>query len=100
MTICLDNDIMLFSCLFLQRFTIEQKVQSVDSNRLDIESILTIPVVDQSDTGNITCIGTNEAGVNKSTTSLMVVGKLLDNSNTIQAHMGILAHIPITELDC
>ncbi|XP_055782592.1 macrophage colony-stimulating factor 1 receptor 1-like isoform X2 [Salvelinus fontinalis] len=76
-----------------KRFTIEQKVQSVDSNRLDIESILTIPVVDQSDTGNITCIGTNEAGVNKSTTSLMVVEKayirLSPQLSSKLAHQGL-----------
>uniref|UniRef100_A0A673XCG7 receptor protein-tyrosine kinase n=1 Tax=Salmo trutta TaxID=8032 RepID=A0A673XCG7_SALTR len=76
-----------------KRFTIEQKVQSVDSNRLDIESILTIPVVDQSDTGNITCIGTNEAGVNKSTTSLMVVEeayiRLSPQLSSKLAHQGL-----------
>uniref|UniRef100_A0A4W5L8H6 receptor protein-tyrosine kinase n=1 Tax=Hucho hucho TaxID=62062 RepID=A0A4W5L8H6_9TELE len=55
-----------------KRSTIEENVQSRDS-RLDIESILTIPAVDQSDTGNITCTGTNEAGVNSSATYLLVV---------------------------
>ncbi|CAB1337048.1 unnamed protein product [Coregonus sp. 'balchen'] len=75
------------------RFTIEQNVQSVDTNRLDIESILTIPAVDQSDTGNITCIGTNEAGVNKSTTSLLVVEepyiRLSPQPSSKLAHQGL-----------
>ncbi|KAL0974036.1 hypothetical protein UPYG_G00214550 [Umbra pygmaea] len=56
-----------------KNFTIKEKVSSNENNRLDIESTLTIFFVDQSDTGNITCIGTNEAGVNSSTTSLLVV---------------------------
>ncbi|KAM3866531.1 macrophage colony-stimulating factor 1 receptor [Diretmus argenteus] len=55
--------------------TIEEKVQSSGENRLDIESILTIHSVDLADRGNITCIGTNEAGVNSSTTYLLVVDK-------------------------
>ncbi|XP_062332370.1 macrophage colony-stimulating factor 1 receptor isoform X2 [Osmerus eperlanus] len=37
------------------------------------ESILTIPAVELSDTGNITCTGTNEAGANSSTTYLLVI---------------------------
>uniref|UniRef100_A0A7N8XSV5 receptor protein-tyrosine kinase n=1 Tax=Mastacembelus armatus TaxID=205130 RepID=A0A7N8XSV5_9TELE len=45
-------------------------------NRLDIQSILTIHAVDLADTGNISCIGTNEAGVNSSTTYLLVVDNL------------------------
>ncbi|KAK2849203.1 hypothetical protein Q5P01_009037 [Channa striata] len=55
--------------------TIEEKVRSSGENRLDIQSILTISAVDLADTGNISCIGTNEAGVNSSTTYLLVVDK-------------------------
>ncbi|XP_029917373.1 macrophage colony-stimulating factor 1 receptor isoform X2 [Myripristis murdjan] len=55
--------------------TVEEKVRSSGENRLDIESILTISAVDLADTGNISCIGTNEAGVNSSTTYLLVVDK-------------------------
>ncbi|XP_026186109.1 macrophage colony-stimulating factor 1 receptor isoform X2 [Mastacembelus armatus] len=54
---------------------IEEKVRSSGENRLDIQSILTIHAVDLADTGNISCIGTNEAGVNSSTTYLLVVDK-------------------------
>ncbi|TKS72411.1 Macrophage colony-stimulating factor 1 receptor 1 [Collichthys lucidus] len=53
---------------------VEEKVRSSGENRLDIQSILTISSVDLTDTGNISCIGTNEAGVNSSTTYLLVVG--------------------------
>ncbi|KAA0709845.1 Macrophage colony-stimulating factor 1 receptor CSF-1 receptor [Triplophysa tibetana] len=42
-------------------------------DRLAIESVLTIPAVRLSDSGNITCTGQNEAGANSSTTQLMVV---------------------------
>ncbi|XP_056625497.1 macrophage colony-stimulating factor 1 receptor [Triplophysa dalaica] len=42
-------------------------------DRLAIESILIIPAVRLSDSGNITCTGQNEAGANSSTTQLMVV---------------------------
>lgn len=38
-------------------------------------SKLILPAVNMSDSGNITCSGTNEAGVNSSTTSLLVVDK-------------------------
>ncbi|KAJ8337583.1 hypothetical protein SKAU_G00365490 [Synaphobranchus kaupii] len=41
--------------------------------RLAITSILTIPSVKKTDSGNITCQGTNEAGVNSTTTYLQVV---------------------------
>lgn len=57
------------------RVTVEEKVRSSGENRLDIQSILTISAVDLADTGNISCIGTNEAGVNSSTTYLLVVDK-------------------------
>lgn len=40
-----------------------------------IESTLTLPAVTMSDSGNITCIGANEAGINSATTNLLVVGK-------------------------
>ncbi|KAL4631354.1 macrophage colony-stimulating factor 1 receptor isoform X1 [Arapaima gigas] len=55
----------------------EEKVHSdhSDSNRLNIESILTIRAVNLSDTGNYTCIGVNEAGINSSTTYLKVIDK-------------------------
>ncbi|KAJ8405469.1 hypothetical protein AAFF_G00319420 [Aldrovandia affinis] len=52
--------------------SIEDKVHS-EGSRLDIQSILTIPSVNKADTGNITCLGINEAGVNSSTTYLQVV---------------------------
>lgn len=56
---------------------VEEKVRSSGENRLDIMSILTISAVELADTGNISCIGTNEAGVNSSTTYLLVVGQSL-----------------------
>lgn len=56
---------------------VEEKVRSGGENRLDITSILTISAVELADTGNISCIGTNEAGVNSSTTYLLVVGQSL-----------------------
>ncbi|KAM4586512.1 macrophage colony-stimulating factor 1 receptor [Fundulus diaphanus] len=55
--------------------TIEETVRSNGENRLDIQSILTISAVDLADTGNVSCIGTNEAGVNSTTTYLLVVDK-------------------------
>lgn len=64
------------SIFCLQKAMVEEKVRSSGENRLDIQSILTISSVDLTDTGNISCIGTNEAGVNSSTTYLLVVGKL------------------------
>uniref|UniRef100_A0A667ZXZ5 receptor protein-tyrosine kinase n=1 Tax=Myripristis murdjan TaxID=586833 RepID=A0A667ZXZ5_9TELE len=60
---------------YVMKSTVEEKVRSSGENRLDIESILTISAVDLADTGNISCIGTNEAGVNSSTTYLLVVDK-------------------------
>ncbi|CAJ1058560.1 macrophage colony-stimulating factor 1 receptor [Xyrichtys novacula] len=54
---------------------IEERVHSSGENRLDIQSIFTISAVDLTDTGNISCIGTNEAGVNSSATYLLVVDK-------------------------
>ncbi|KAG9346715.1 hypothetical protein JZ751_007029 [Albula glossodonta] len=51
---------------------VEEKVHS-EGSRLDIQSILTIPSVKKADTGNITCLGVNEAGVNSSSTYLQVV---------------------------
>lgn len=59
----------------MQKPVTEELVRSSGENRLDIQSILTISAVDMADTGNISCIGTNEAGVNSSTTYLVVVGK-------------------------
>ncbi|XP_034545156.1 macrophage colony-stimulating factor 1 receptor [Notolabrus celidotus] len=57
------------------RPTIEERARSSGENRLDIQSIFTLSTVDLTDTGNISCIGTNEAGVNSSTTYLLVVDK-------------------------
>lgn len=54
---------------------ITEIVRSNGENRLDIESTLTIAAVNLADTGNISCIGSNEAGVNTSTTYLLVVDK-------------------------
>ncbi|XP_072295619.1 macrophage colony-stimulating factor 1 receptor 1-like [Eucyclogobius newberryi] len=54
---------------------IEEEAKSNGENRLDIQSVLTISSVDLADTGNISCIGTNEAGVNSTTTYLLVVDK-------------------------
>ncbi|XP_036379764.1 macrophage colony-stimulating factor 1 receptor 1-like [Megalops cyprinoides] len=47
----------------------------VDSgrNRVSIKSTVTIPAVNVSDTGNLTCTGMNEAGLNSSTAHLQVV---------------------------
>lgn len=59
----------------LQKVTVEERARSQGENGLDIQSILTISAVDLADTGNITCIGTNEAGENSTTTYLLVVGK-------------------------
>ncbi|KAJ8281598.1 hypothetical protein COCON_G00041170 [Conger conger] len=50
----------------------EEKSHS-EGNRLDIVSILTIPSVKKTDTGNITCVGVNEAGTNSTITHLQVV---------------------------
>lgn len=50
-----------------------EEKSTMEGDRLAIESILTIPSVQQSDTGNITCTGQNEAGANSSTTQLLVV---------------------------
>ncbi|KAK5925132.1 hypothetical protein CgunFtcFv8_017680 [Champsocephalus gunnari] len=73
--------------------TIEENVRSNGENRLDIESILTIAAVDLADTGNITCTGTNEAGVNSSTTYLLVVDKayirLFPQLSPKLAHQGL-----------
>ncbi|XP_053498105.1 macrophage colony-stimulating factor 1 receptor isoform X1 [Ictalurus furcatus] len=44
-----------------------------EDNTVKIRSTLILPSVTMSDSGNITCIGTNEAGVNSSTTRLLVV---------------------------
>ncbi|CAL8263962.1 unnamed protein product [Lota lota] len=55
------------------RTTIKEDARSNGENRLDIESILTANSLGPDDTGNITCIGTNEAGVNSSTTYLRVI---------------------------
>ncbi|XP_062404924.1 macrophage colony-stimulating factor 1 receptor [Sardina pilchardus] len=51
---------------------VEENVQSKGS-QLDIESTFTIPAVTPEDSGNITCVGTNEAGINSSSTRLQVI---------------------------
>ncbi|CAB1325237.1 unnamed protein product, partial [Coregonus sp. 'balchen'] len=71
----------------VKRSTIEENVQSKDS-RLDIESILTIPAVDQSDTGNITCIGTNEAGEPYIRLSPQLSSKLAHQGLSIEVNEG------------
>ncbi|XP_049599936.1 macrophage colony-stimulating factor 1 receptor 1 isoform X2 [Syngnathus scovelli] len=77
--------------------TIEEKVRSSGENRLDIQSILTIHAVDLADTSNISCIGTNEAGVNSSTTYLLVVEKpyirLLPQLSPKLAHKGLAIEV-------
>uniref|UniRef100_A0A4W6C4I4 receptor protein-tyrosine kinase n=1 Tax=Lates calcarifer TaxID=8187 RepID=A0A4W6C4I4_LATCA len=64
---------------------------------VNIESILTISAVDLADTGNISCIGTNEAGVNSSTTYLLVVDKpyirLLPQLSPKLAHKGLSVEV-------
>ncbi|XP_071373460.1 macrophage colony-stimulating factor 1 receptor 1-like [Centroberyx affinis] len=77
--------------------TVEEEVRSSGENRLDIESILTVPAVDLTDTGNISCIGTNEAGENSSTTYLLVVDKpyirLLPQLSPKLAHQGLSVEV-------
>ncbi|KAM3612984.1 uncharacterized protein V6R79_018301 [Siganus canaliculatus] len=79
------------------KVTVEEKVRSSGENRLDIQSIFTIPTVDLADTGNISCIGTNEAGVNSSTTYLLVVDKayirLLPQLSPKLAHKGLSVEV-------
>ncbi|XP_051936314.1 macrophage colony-stimulating factor 1 receptor [Hippocampus zosterae] len=76
---------------------IEERVRSSGENRLDIQSILTIPAVDPADTGNISCIGTNEAGMNSSTTYLLVVDKpyirLLPQLSPKLTHKGLQVEV-------
>ncbi|XP_052430001.1 macrophage colony-stimulating factor 1 receptor [Carassius gibelio] len=50
-----------------------EEKSTMEGDRLAIESILIIPAVQLSDSGNITCTGQNEAGANSSTTQLLVV---------------------------
>uniref|UniRef100_A0A671KMC3 receptor protein-tyrosine kinase n=1 Tax=Sinocyclocheilus anshuiensis TaxID=1608454 RepID=A0A671KMC3_9TELE len=50
-----------------------EEKSTMEGDRLAIESILVIPAVQLSDSGNITCMGQNEAGANSSTTHLLVV---------------------------
>ncbi|XP_061758118.1 macrophage colony-stimulating factor 1 receptor [Nerophis ophidion] len=77
----------------ISKASIEESARSSGENRLDIESIFTIPAVDLADTGNITCVGTNEAGVNSSSTYLLVVDKpyirLLPQLSPKLAHRGL-----------
>ncbi|KAM9375535.1 macrophage colony-stimulating factor 1 receptor [Pholidichthys leucotaenia] len=76
---------------------IKDSVRSNGENRLDIESTLTIPAVQLADTGNISCIGTNEAGVNSSTTYLLVVDnpyiRLLPELSPKLTHKGLLVQV-------
>lgn len=85
------------SSFYLQKATIEERVRSSGENRLDIQSILTISAVDLADTGNISCIGTNEAGVNSSTTYLLVVGKPPKQSPLLCLILKSLEHLLTTE---
>ncbi|KAI7789484.1 macrophage colony-stimulating factor 1 receptor [Triplophysa rosa] len=50
-----------------------EEKSTMAGDRLAIESVLIIPAVRLSDSGNITCTGQNEAGANSSTTQLIVV---------------------------
>ncbi|XP_048058726.1 macrophage colony-stimulating factor 1 receptor [Megalobrama amblycephala] len=52
-----------------------EEKSKMQGDRLAIESVLVIPAVQLSDSGNITCTGQNEAGANSSTTQLLVVGE-------------------------
>lgn len=49
-----------------------------ENNKMHIKSTLTLPAVSMHESGNITCMATNEAGDNSSTTRLLVVGKRRD----------------------
>ncbi|XP_041079401.1 macrophage colony-stimulating factor 1 receptor 1-like [Polyodon spathula] len=55
-----------------KNFEVSEEVK-YDGSQLSIMSIFEIFAVNMSDTGNITCIGMNEAGINSSTTYLQVV---------------------------
>uniref|UniRef100_A0A8C2Q0S1 receptor protein-tyrosine kinase n=1 Tax=Cyprinus carpio TaxID=7962 RepID=A0A8C2Q0S1_CYPCA len=65
----------------------------MQGDRLAIESILTIPAVQLSDSGNITCTGQNEAGANSSTTHLLVVDepyiRLIPKLSSELTHRGL-----------
>ncbi|XP_026135817.1 macrophage colony-stimulating factor 1 receptor [Carassius auratus] len=50
-----------------------EEKSTMEGDCLAIESILIIPAVQLSDSGNITCTGQNEAGANSSTTQLLVM---------------------------
>lgn len=76
---------------------VEERVRSSGENRLDIKSILTISAVGLADTGNISCIGTNEAGVNSSTTYLLVVGKPQRRSLLLYLMLNSLEYLTTTE---
>lgn len=79
------------------KVTVEERARSQGENGLDIQSILTISAVDHADTGNITCIGTNEAGENSTTTYLLVVDKpyirLLPQLSLKLAHKGLAVEV-------
>uniref|UniRef100_A0A665U0V3 receptor protein-tyrosine kinase n=1 Tax=Echeneis naucrates TaxID=173247 RepID=A0A665U0V3_ECHNA len=78
-------------------YNVTWKYTTNGENRLDIQSILTISAVDLTDTGNISCIGTNEAGVNSSTTYLLVVDKpyirLVPQLSPRLAHQGLSVEV-------
>jgi hypothetical protein len=57
----------------MQTLNVFQKV--IQDKQVHITSTVTIPAVTMSDTGNFTCTAINEAGANRSTTYLEVVGK-------------------------
>uniref|UniRef100_A0A8C2JQW3 receptor protein-tyrosine kinase n=1 Tax=Cyprinus carpio TaxID=7962 RepID=A0A8C2JQW3_CYPCA len=70
-----------------------RKKSMMQGDRLAIESILTIPAVQLSDSGNITCTGQNEAGANSSTTHLLVVDepyiRLIPKLSSELTHRGL-----------
>ncbi|KAG5270230.1 hypothetical protein AALO_G00190220 [Alosa alosa] len=61
----------------------EENVHSKGS-QLDIESIFTIPAVTPEDSGNITCVGINEAGINSSSTRLQVIDEAYVRVRVVQ----------------
>lgn len=65
--------LVFFFFIYIQALNFLQKV--MQDKQVHITSTVTIPAVTMSDTGNFTCTAMNEAGANRSTTYLQVVGK-------------------------